>query len=124
MKYCPKCGTPLEDDTRFCTKCGAPQPDMDVEKKEEIVEVKKEEEQEPQLSDRERYNNLLKTDERFKTIVRTSKLAGLFTLIYLLFIVPFFVNMFTPVGAFTGVDVSTQGMSYFNALGVHHFPYG
>lgn len=124
MKYCPKCGTPLEDDTRFCTKCGAPQPDMNVEKKEEVVEVKKEEEQKPQLSDRERYNNLLKTDERFKTIVRASKLAGLFTLINLLFIVPFFVNMFTPVGAFTGVDVSTQGMSYFNAFGVHHFPYG
>ena len=26
MKYCPKCGAPLEDDTRFCPKCDTAQP--------------------------------------------------------------------------------------------------
>lgn len=125
MKYCPKCGAPLDDDTRFCVKCGAPQPNMD-EVKKEVVEPKQEPQpqQQPQLSDRERFNNLLKTDNKFKNIVRASKLAGLFTLVNLLFLIPFFVAMFAKVGAFTGVDVSAQGASYFDTLGVHYFPYG
>ena len=125
MKYCPKCGAPLEDHLKFCTKCGAPQPGLEVKQEENRIEEETEVKQEERpLSDRERFNNLLKTDERFKNIVRASKLAGLFTLINFLFLIPFFVNLFTPVGAFTGVDVSSQGMTYFNALGINYFPHG
>ena len=124
MKYCPKCGTPLEDDTRFCPKCGTAQPNMGEEPTQQEVEVKQEAKPQQQLSDKERFNNLLNTDERFKTIVRTSKLAGLFTLVNLAFIIPFFILLFTKTGAFTGVDVSAQGTSYFDVLGVHYFPYG
>lgn len=24
MRYCTKCGSPLQDDAKFCTKCGTP----------------------------------------------------------------------------------------------------
>ena len=125
MKYCPKCGAPLDDHLKFCTKCGAPQPTEEVKQEEKkaepVPEVKSEERP---LSDRERFNNLLNTDQRFKNIVKASKLAALFTLVNLLFLIPFFVGMFTKVGAFTGVDVSAQGASYFDVLGIHYFPYG
>ena len=62
MKYCPKCGAPLDDHLKFCTKCGAPQPTEEVKQEEKkaepVPEVKSEERP---LSDRERFNNILKS---------------------------------------------------------------
>ena len=42
MKYCPKCGQPLNDDALFCSKCGTKQPVMEPVKEEPapVVEPK------------------------------------------------------------------------------------
>ncbi len=40
MKYCPKCGTQLEDEAMFCSKCGAKQ-EAELESKVEIKPIVK-----------------------------------------------------------------------------------
>lgn len=34
MKYCPKCGNPMDNDMRFCQKCGTPFPDAPASEQE------------------------------------------------------------------------------------------
>ena len=121
MKFCPKCGNQLPDDARFCNKCGAPQPNVnggDAGSAYQPAQMSS------GITPREQFNNLMRDDPKFKAIVGASKAIGLFSLINLLFIIPFFVCSFTNVGAFTGVNVSSEGMYEFQALGITQFPFG
>ena len=133
MKFCPKCGTQLVDEAKFCPKCGAPQPGMEPKEEPKVEETPKVEEKpveevkpapapEKTLSPRERYNNYLKNDECFRDAAKVIKAVSLISLINLLFIIPWLCSLLIPVGMFTGVNVSTQGMDYFNVLGAS-FPY-
>ena len=140
MKFCPKCGTQLPDEARFCNKCGAPQPDFaneapiapqPAQSQPQVQQQAQPQMQQPmqqpantQMTPSQRFNHLFKTDERFKDIVKGLRRGGLINLFNLLFIIPFMVCMFTPVGAFTGVNVSGAGHYAFEGLGVTSFPYG
>ena len=73
MKFCPKCGNELPDEANFCPKCGAKQPDAQVveqEIEENVSQINPTIEKSPQNqeeSPRQRYNNLVKNDEVFKS---------------------------------------------------------
>ena len=109
MKYCVKCGAELPDDAEFCSKCGAAQ--KEEVRKEQVKPA------EPQMSDSERYEHLVKTDPKFVDTVRVSRKVRLVGLINLLFVVPWIVNLFTPVGEFTGVGVTDEGRYIMSGLG-------
>jgi len=122
MKFCPKCGAQLVDEARFCSKCGAPQPNMDVQATPqpavEPQQVKpNQSSSDGAMTPGQRYNYLQKNDEKFKATTRVVfflKLVGLFNL---LFIIPWLVCYFVPVGIFTGDDLSSIGETYITSLG-------
>lgn len=43
MKYCSKCGAPMNDDALFCSKCGTKVEEVENNNNEEVVEQKVEE---------------------------------------------------------------------------------
>ena len=123
MKYCTKCGAELPDDAQFCSSCGAAQ---NAEAKE-VKEVKKEEAPIKQLSDSERYEQLVKNDPKFVDTVRVGRKAKLVGLLNLLFIIPWLVNIFSSVGIFTGINATMSaplGKDYpfgFTSLDLFHY---
>ena len=121
MKFCPKCGTKLEDDAVFCSNCGEKQPGFAP--KPAAEETAPSPAPIPAAAPAsgatppERYRALMESDETFQTIVKTTKKANLLTLIGLLYLIPLLVSLLVPVGQFTGVEVSTPGQAEFNAMG-------
>ena len=128
MKFCPKCGNQLPDDAMFCNKCGAPQPGMEAPKEEAPVReetplVNASEVARPAptpvaaaATPRERFNYLMENDEDFRCIVKATKKSRFLNLINLLFIVPWLVCMFTPIGMFLG-GMDSAGDSILQTLG-------
>lgn len=125
MKYCPKCGAQLVDEARFCSKCGAPQPNMENEtRRPDLFEsnnepVKKES---SEMTPSERYHYLKENDDKFKEFTRVVFLLKFVGLIGLLFIVPFLVCYFTPIGTFTGVNAQDYGNNLLAVAG-KSYPY-
>lgn len=126
MKYCPKCGAELADDAAFCVKCGAQQPGFE---KPQATEPALEPvpapaptpvTQKPEESPRQRFDRLMVEDEKFKTIVTTTRKVNLLALINLAFIIPMLVNFFTPVAMFTGREPSSNGIAILDALGYRY----
>jgi hypothetical protein len=117
MKYCPNCGSQLPDEARFCPNCGTKQPNMENAPAPQPAPVVEQapapqpaQAQEPaQMTPAQRYNHLKQNDERFRDTVKVISLLKFVGLISLLFLVPFFVCYFTPVGTFTGINAQDYG---------------
>ena len=128
MKFCPKCGAQLVDEARFCSKCGAPQPNMEnapAPQPAPVVEPAPApvQPQEPsQMTPGQRYNHLKQNDERFRDTVKVIFLLKFVGLISLLFIVPWLVCYFTPVGTLTGINAQDYGNNLLFAWG-KSYPY-
>ena len=123
MKFCPKCGTPLQDDDKFCPKCGTPQPGVVAQNNEPQVENKEAplSENKPNnqnMSDGERYDYLMEHDETFHELVMYRRKKYLFELTYVLFFISYIVAMSVPVAYLNGVNVHPTGQ-YMLA-----YPYG
>ncbi len=126
MKYCPHCGSQLEDSAKFCPNCGAAQPDIQAqpEKAAPKEEAKEEPKENPNIlidanvSDSDKFNYLMENDEKFRDIYQVSRKKRFFNFINLAYIIPFFVCTCSPIGMFTGVNVHPDGASMFNAMGL------
>ena len=119
MKYCPKCGTPIDDEAKFCPKCGTPQPGFEAPRSEVKVEEPAEYNilNDTKVSDSEKFKYLMENDEMFRDIYQVSRKKRFFNFINLLYLIPFFVCMFSPIGVFTGNNVHPDGASIFSAMG-------
>ena len=111
MKYCQYCGTQLDDSAKFCPNCGAAQPEKVVapqQQDEGIEPIKETTAPEQQGTPKERFDYLINNDERFKDIYRVTKIQNLFNLINILYLIPVFVCVFTPIGMFTGQNATSN----------------
>lgn len=113
MKYCPNCGTQLDDSAKFCPSCGAAQPGTEPVKQqpkedEGLEPIKETSAPEQQGTPRERFDYLIKNDERFRDIYRVTKIQNLFNLVNILYLIPVLVCLFTPIGMFTGQNAYTN----------------
>ena len=122
MKYCPNCGTQLDDNAKFCHSCGAAQPGTEQVKQNEGMEpIKETSAPEVQGTPRERFDYLIKNDERFKDIYRVTKTQNLFNLINILYLIPVLVCLYTPIGMFTGEKATSSTVpagTTFTPIGV------
>ena len=119
MKYCPNCGTPLEDEAKFCQKCGTLQPGFEAPKSVEKAEEPKEYNilNDTKVSDSEKFKYLMENDEMFRDIYQTSRKKRFFNFINFLYLIPFFICTCSPIGFFTGNSVHPDGASIFEAMG-------
>ena len=127
MKFCPKCGAQLVDEARFCSKCGAPQPNMEnvpAPQAEPVVEPEPQAApvQDAPMTPGQRYNYLKQNDERFKDTVKVIFLLKFVGLISLLYIIPWVVCYFTPLGTLTGINAQDYGNNLLYAWG-KSYPY-
>ena len=123
MKYCPSCGKQLPDEAKFCPSCGAKQPNMGNDGGNNVVvnsqpEICSAQPINKEKSPRERYNELFQNDEFFKTVVVTRRKKFLLEFIFILFIVPWLVSLFTPVVLFTGNNATGEGAQMMAAVGM------
>ena len=119
MKYCPKCGTELNDDASFCTKCGAKQ---EVFKPEPMSEYQQNPLEDKNMSDSEKFRYLMDNDEKFRDIYTVSRKKRFFNFINLAAIIPFLVCLLIPIGMFNGIKVSDVGNNIFSSMG-YTFPH-
>ena len=134
MKYCPGCGNQLVDEAKFCTACGAKQPAREKEalkeeKTEPIAPIEKEQEalnlgeQEKEknvlenMTDREKYDYLMKNDEAFSSIVKAARKKDHLSMVNLLYVVIWLLCSFIPILTFTGVGMTTMGAQELAAMG-------
>ena len=129
MKFCPKCGAQLVDEARFCSKCGAPQPNMEnvpVPSQQQAMQPSTPQptpaQQPAQMTPGQRYNYLKQNDERFRDTTKVVFLLKFVGLINLLFIIPFMVCYFTPLGTLTGVNAQDYGNNLLAVWG-KTYPY-
>lgn len=127
MKYCPKCGAQLVDEARFCSKCGAPQPGAENAPAPAPAPATQPNpapapQTNAQMTPAQRYNHLKETDERFRDTVKVIFILKLVGLIGLLYLVPFMVCYFAPLGTLTGVNAQDYGNSLIMAWG-KSYPY-
>ncbi len=119
MKYCPKCGTQIDDEAKFCPKCGTPQPGFETQKREEKVEEPAEYNilNDTKVSDAEKFKYLMENDEMFRDIYQVSRKKRFFNFINFAYLIPFFICTLSPIGFFTGNNVHPDGAAIFDAMG-------